>query len=147
MYIEYLVTKEFLSFLKLANITFLEYLESNDLKNNQDLMKEGVISKLAYKEEWSNDKMKGYLNKLYKISPNAFKTLFLKEIAIILDEKYPNHIRESKQIFVISTLSNKIVELNKRRISSYKEFAAFRSYYEARFALDIYNDIVKSMKS
>lgn len=93
-----------------------------------------------------------YLQKLYNkitisfidssIIPILIPAL-LKEIAIEMDHRYIDNIKDSKEVFSISSLNGNIVKLNKNRIKNYRNFAAFRSKEEARMARYILKDYFK----
>ena len=87
-----------------------------------------------------------YLNNIYKIYPAALFSIMLREVAIVLDEKYDNHIKNSKEIYVISCLSgeiSKVKDLNK--INNFKNFAAFRTLDDALAAKHILRDPMKQL--
>lgn len=69
--------------------------------------------------------------------------LLLKEIAMEMDHRYTDNIKDSKEIFSISSLSGNIIKLNKDKIKNYRNFAAFRSKEEARMARYILKDYFK----
>jgi hypothetical protein len=67
----------------------------------------------------------------------AVISIILKEIAIDLDKKYPDHIRNSKDIYVISAMNMKIYKAVKDNIKSFDRFAAFRTLEDAKKAIEI----------
>lgn len=70
----------------------------------------------------------------------------LREVAIVLDEKYDNHIENSKGIYVIRSLNgeiSKVKDLNK--IKNFKNFAAFRTLDDALTAKHILKDPMKQL--
>lgn len=70
----------------------------------------------------------------------------LREVAIVLDEKYDNHIENSKEIYVISSLNgeiSKVKDLNK--IKNFKNFAAFRTLEDAITAKKILEEPMKQL--
>lgn len=70
----------------------------------------------------------------------------MREIAIVLDEKYDNQIENSKEIYVISCLNGevtKVKDLNK--IKNFKNFAAFRTLDDALAAKHILKDPMKQL--
>ena len=50
--------------------------------------------------------------------------LLLKEIAIELDKKYDNHIKNSEKIYTISNQDGRIHEVDKSHIKNYRAFPA-----------------------
>lgn len=104
------------------------------------------IEHLAKRIHWNVDNLKKYLGNLYTIYPAAVFSILLKEIALVLDEKYDNHIENSKEIYVISCLSgeiSKVKDLNK--IKNFKNFAAFRTLDDALAAKHILKDPMKQL--
>ena len=69
--------------------------------------------------------------------------LMTREIAIEFDTNYSNHIKYSREIFGISSLTGEIIKINKSKIKSYKTFGAFRSFEEASDAKAIMEPILK----
>lgn len=50
----------------------------------------------------------------------------------MLDEKYPDHINKSKEVWVISTLDGEIKQIKElHKIKNFRNFAAFRSLDDA----------------
>lgn len=112
--------------------------------NNLDIPK--VILHLANRIGWSSNNLDKYLDNLYKISPISVFDIILKEIAIILDRKYPDHINKSKEIWTISVLNGEIVQLKDiNKIKNFRNFAAFRSLDDALVAKTILKDALKDL--
>ena len=111
-----------------------------------DITIEGAIQHLANRIGWNKENLERYFNNLYKISPAAAFDIVLKEVAILLDEKYPNHISNSKEIWVINKVNGEIQKLkDMSKIKSFQHFAAFRSLEDAKIACRITRDILKEM--
>ncbi len=103
------------------------------------------IERVAEKMNWDyedTDKFMSFVNSVY---PTAAFSIMLREIAIWLDAKYPDHISKSEKIYVISTCDGKIHELNKKSIKSWKNFAAFRTIEDAKTACRICSHIIKAL--
>lgn len=104
------------------------------------------IEHLAKRIHWNKDNLQKYLANLYTIYPAAALSIMLREIAIVMDEKYKNHIENSKEIYVISTLSGEITKVKDLdRIKNFKNFAAFRTLDDALAAKHILRDPMKQM--
>lgn len=104
------------------------------------------IKHLADRIHWNVENLRKYLSNLYTIYPAAVFSIMLREIAIVLDEKYDNHIENSKEIYVISCLNgeiSKVKDLNK--IKNFKNFAAFRSLEDAITAKRILKEPMKQL--
>ena len=100
------------------------------------------INLLAIKHGWKKDKMDGFLGNVYAINPGAAISIMLKEIAIELDKKYPDHIRFSPEIYIFSANRGKIVQLDKANIKTFKFFAAFRTKEDAEFAIKVIDGLI-----
>ena len=103
-----------------------------------DITIEGAIQHLANRIGWSRENLERYFNNLHKISPAAVFEIILKEVAILLDEKHPGHISNSKEIWVINKVNGEIQKLkDMSKIKSFQHFAAFRSLEDALVAKKI----------
>ena len=80
----------------------------------------------------------------WRIAPASVSDLLLMFIAKYLDEQYPNHIRESKELFGVD-VDGRIVRLNPREIKTFRTFAAFRSLDDARTACRILKPLRKKI--
>lgn len=104
------------------------------------------IKHLADRIHWNVNNLRKYLGNLYTIYPAAVFSILLREVAIVLDEKYDNHIKNSEEIYVISCLNgeiSKVKDLNK--IKNFKNFAAFRSLEDAITAKKILEEPMKQL--
>ena len=111
-----------------------------------DITIEGAIRHLANRIGWNKENLEKYLRNLYKISPAAAFEIVLKEVAILLDEKYPDHINNSKEIWVINKVNGEIQKLkDMSKIKSFQHFAAFRSLEDAKITCRITRDLLKEM--
>ena len=111
-----------------------------------DITIEGAVQHLANRIGWNKENLERYFNNLYKISPAAVFEIVLKEVAILLDKKYSNHISNSKEIWVINKVNGEIQKLkDMSKIKSFQHFAAFRSLEDAKIACRITKDILKEM--
>lgn len=106
---------------------------------------EYYIEKIAKRLGWSVVKTDKFLLKVHEIYPIAAFNIILREIAVELDKKYPDHIENSPEIFVLSTLDGRIVRANKSTIKNYRNFAAFRTLEDAKTACKILRNILKWM--
>ena len=111
-----------------------------------DITIEGAVQHLANRIGWSRENLERYFNNLYKISPAAVFEIILKEVAILLDEKYPDHISNSKKIWTINKASGEIQEIkNLSKIKSFQHFAAFRSLNDAIVAKSVMAPVLKDL--
>jgi len=115
-------------------------------------VEERVVKDLAYyvgkvgkRAGWKYEKTRNLLNKLDEIYPIAAFSLILREIAVDRDSQYVDHIEESPEIFAITVLDGTIVQLDKRSIQNYRNFAAFRTIEDAKIACRILSPIMKDL--
>ena len=111
-----------------------------------DITIEGAVQHLANRIGWNKENLERYFSNLYKISPAAVFEIVLKEVAILLDKKYLNHISNSKEIWVINKVNGEIQKLkDMSKIKNFQHFAAFRSLEDAKIACRITRDLLKEM--
>ena len=103
------------------------------------------IEKIATRLGWKPEKVYNYLNNMDSILPAAAFSMILREIATELDKKYKDHIENSPEIYVVSTLDGRITKANKAHIRNYRNFAAFRTIEDAKIACKIVKPILKEM--
>ena len=115
-----------------------ESLGNNAANSTLEVIEE-AFKNMAKRLNWHPTKVYNYIVNLKTLYPAAAFSILLKEIAIYLDKDYTNHIKDSKEIFVISLLDKSIKKLDKTKITSYKNFAAFRTIEDAEFALKCIN--------
>lgn len=80
----------------------------------------------------------------WRIAPASVLDLLHMFIAKYLDEQYPDHIRESKELFGVD-VDGRIVRLNPKEIKTFRTFAAFRSLDDARIACRILKPLKKKI--
>ena len=111
-----------------------------------DITIEGAIQHLANRIGWNKENLEKYLSNLYKISPAAAFEIVLKEVAILLDEKYPDRINNSNEIWVINKVNGEIQKLkDMSKIKSFQHFAAFRSLEDALVARRVMAPVLKNL--
>lgn len=94
------------------------------------------VSKLGRKQGWSTSKTLRYLTVTDNIYTAAMFSILLKEIAIELDKKYSDHIRNSEEIYAVSVIDGNIYKVESGNIN-FRNFAAFRSKEDAATACTI----------
>ena len=103
------------------------------------------VNKVAQRFGWKPAKACNYLNTIDSCYPAAAFAMVLREIAIELDKKYEDHISNSPEIYSISLTDGRITKLYKSSIRSYKNFAAFRTIDDAKFACKVLREVLKDM--
>lgn len=117
-----------------------------------ELVKDGILTEvkvspldiaecnkhLAKRIGWKVQNLEKYFDSLYKIYPITVFSIILRELAIIMDEKYPGHISNSEKIWVIGTINGEIAEVKDlTKIKNFRNFAAFRTLEDAMEAKKI----------
>lgn len=104
------------------------------------------IKHLADRIHWNVENLRKYLSNLYTIYPVAVFSIMLREVAIVLDEKYDNHIKNSKEIYVMNSLNGEIIKIKDlNKIKNFKNFAAFRTLEDAITAKKILEEPMKQL--
>lgn len=106
------------------------------------------VKHLADRIGWKMSNLVKYLDNLYKIYPTAVFQILLREVAIVLDQKYPDHIERSKEIWCISLVTgeiHKMPESNRHLIKNFRNFAAFRTLDDAMAAKHILKTPMKEL--
>lgn len=106
---------------------------------------EYYIKKIADRKGWTVEKVNSWLGSIENEYPIAAFNIVAREIAVNFDLKYKDHIEHSEKIFVISPLDGRIHEICKAHIKNYRNFAAFRTVEDAKFACTLLRDKLKSM--
>lgn len=114
-------------------------------KNEVPMDMNFYIDRIAARLGWRPEKVCNYLNSIDSIFPAAAFSMVLREIATELDKKYEDHIENSPEIYVISSLDGRITKVNKAYIKNYRNFAAFRTIEDAKIACKILKPILKEM--
>lgn len=104
------------------------------------------IGHLAERINWKPENLLKYLENLASINEAAVFSILLREVAIVLDKRYPDHIERSKDIYFIGMADgeiHKIKELHK--VKNFRNFAAFRTIEDAVCAKNILKDFIKEL--
>ena len=119
---------------------------TEDSDSDIGITMKSAVQHLANRIGWSKENLEKYFNNLYKISPAAVFEIVLKEVAILLDEKYPDHISNSKEIWAINKVNGEIQKLKDlSKIKSFQHFAAFRSLEDALTAKKVMAPALKDL--
>lgn len=113
-------------------------------KEEGPTVRDAILS-IAEKKGWSFQRAEGWLEGIHRLCPAAAFTIVLKELAVMLDHKYEDHIEDSEHIYVISTLDGKVYEVEKACIKNYRNFAAFRTLEDAKYAHRVLSKQIRGM--
>lgn len=94
---------------------------------------EDLLEIIAERKDWKVENLKKYITTTIKLHKTSAITFLLKEIAIKLDKAYPDHIRNTKTKWMISTIDGKIF-CTEIPISNFNNISVFRSREEAELA-------------
>lgn len=103
------------------------------------------IKNISTRLGWKYYEVESCLTMLNAINPAALFSIMLREIAVELDKKYEDHISNSLEIYIVSLLDGRITKANKATIKNYKNFAAFRTIEDAKWACGLLRHSLKNM--
>ena len=112
----------------------------NDTTVDYDIIRGNVISRMAKRYGWDEKRLTRILNTIDAVHPSASVQMVLKEIALMLDEKYPGYIGKSEELYVISMGDGNIYPINKDNIKNFRNIAVFRTVGDAELAKKILGD-------
>lgn len=94
------------------------------------------VHKLADKLKIPVDQCYKTIEAIRKYSPITVFSMLLKQIALELDKKYKDHIRDVEETYVISVTTGNIIKIYTKGCR-YNNVALFRSVEDARFAVKV----------
>lgn len=103
------------------------------------------IKNISTRLGWKYYEVESCLTMLNAINPTALFSIMLREVAVELDKKYEDHISNSPEIYIVSLLDGRITKANKAVIKNYKNFAAFRTIEDAKWACGLLRHSLKNM--
>lgn len=104
------------------------------------------IGHLAARINWKPENLLKYLENSASINEAAVFSILLREVAIVLDKKYPDHIERSKEIYIIGMTDGEIHKLRElHKVKNFRNFAAFRTIEDALCAKRILKDYMKEL--
>lgn len=103
------------------------------------------IEKIAKRNRLEVGQVGDLINALMGIQPGAALSILYRAIAMELDLQYPhNHISEVKDFFIISNADGRIYPAqNETGRFNYRNFAAFRTMEDARFARRVVGPLLR----
>lgn len=111
------------------------YIEKEN--NHYNEIRNTVLTRMAKRYEWDEKRLTRILKVLDSVHPSASVQMVLKEIALMLDEKYPGHISRSENLYVISMGDGNIYPIKKDNIKNFRNIAVFRTVKDAEIAKKI----------
>jgi hypothetical protein len=117
----------------------------DDSTIDYNIVRNNVISRMAKRYGWDEKRLTRILTTLDGVHPSAAVQMILKEIALMLDEKYPGYIGKSKELYVISMGDGNIYPINKEHIKNFRNIAVFRTVEDAELAKNILGDKITNL--
>lgn len=128
-YVDYLVENGYLR------------IEEEKLPTPQEML-EIVLDRVSKKLKMERTEVRDFINKVFTLNPSSAFSLLLKEIAVVLDKQYPDHISKVESIYIFNAASGKIQQV-RNNLGCYKAFAAFRTKEDIDLALSTLEGWVK----
>ena len=147
--VDYGSTISLIKTLTLNAETIKELMEEGILKE-KEIDKYEILDKamtnMAKSLGWKPAKLANVAKRMWEINPTYALRLYYKAIAIELDKQYPDHIRNSKEFWAISLVTNSPYESAIPGKFELKTFAFFRSEKDAQLAIDIMKEMYNYAK-
>ena len=121
------------------------YTTEVDIEVDYNTIRNNVLHRMAKRYGWEEKRLVRTLSALDTVHPSASVQMVLKEIALMLDEKYPGYIGKSKELYVISMGDGNIYPINKEHIKNFRNIAVFRTVGDAELAKNILGDKLTSL--
>lgn len=117
-------------------ITYCESLKKDIRRqyNSGAVLLKRAIRSLSNKWKWDIEKVKSYLEKLLTLDEFAFRHILLKELAIVMDSEYEDHILDCCSVCVISRITGSPIFISTDDIVYLDNVACFRDENSALLA-------------
>ena len=116
-----------------------------DKEESYDVIRKTVLKRMATRYKWDENRLVRILKAIDEVHPAASMQMVLKEIAMLLDEKYPGHISNVDELYVISLADGEIHPIERKHIKSFRNIAVFRCVGDAEIAQRILGDKLTSL--
>lgn len=122
-----------------------DLIEGGLIKIEEEIDFSDVIDSLVERHNISHDYFDLIVSWLEKSNVGALLDIYLREVAMMLDDKYEDHISKSEKLFVVDSTNGVIKEIPKDHIITYNTFAAFRTYEDAVLACKALKPVFKGI--
>lgn len=122
-----------------------DLVEGGLIKIEEEISFSDVIESILKRNNISRDYFDLVTEWLEKTNVGALLNIYLREVAMILDDKYEDHISKSERLFVVDSTNGVIKEIPKDGILTYNTFAAFRTYEDAVLACKALKPVFKGI--
>lgn len=99
----------------------------------EELLKEAFI-RVAIRKDWTIERTKRWIAGIEQINTLSAINILLKQIALLLDQQYKDHIRNSKELYYISTMTGEIAPITILPSVNFRTGAFFRTVKDAKLA-------------
>lgn len=96
-----------------------------------------VLKRMATRYKWEEGRLVRILKAIDEVHPSASVIMITKEIAMMLDEQYPGHISNAKELYVISLADGEVYPVKRENLKSFRNIALFRTVEDAEYARQI----------
>lgn len=109
---------------------------------NTDNLRETLIERL---EKKFAPNAEAILATIHQVNEGALLSIMLKELAVVLDSAYPDHISNCEEYWVFDLAQSRLKKIPRAYIKTFKHIAVFRTLEEAKLACSVLKDVIKSM--
>ena len=141
-----IMTSEISHLEKLAQTGFISVERKKEDSQKTELLKELKKSLLEKLPEGTEMEHLDTLMEIYEeINPTAFFQMLLKELAVIMDRKYEDHIKKCNGIYFFDLLRGKIMHVPVTEKLNFRIFSAFRTKEDIREALHLLQSLIRKI--
>lgn len=139
-----IMTSEVSHLEKLAETGFITR-EQKKVDPEENLLKEELVKALMRKlPEGTEEEHLDTLMQIYEeLNPAAFFQMLLKELAVIMDRKYEDHISKCQDIHLFDLLKGRILHVPVDKTMNFRTFSAFRTKEDIRKALHLLQPLLR----
>lgn len=141
-----ILTSEISHLEKLAETGFITK-EQKKKDPEENILKEELVKALMRKLPKGAEKEHfETLMEIYEeLNPSVFFQLLLKELAVIMDRKYDDHISKCGEVFIFDLLRGKICHVPVTQGMNFRTFSAFRTKEDIRKALHLLQPLLRKI--
>lgn len=82
---------------------------------------------------------------IHQVNKGAVLSIMLKELAVVLDSTYPDHISNCEEYWVFDFAQGCLKKIPRAYIKTFKHIAVFRTIEDAKLACSVLRDSLKTM--
>ena len=139
-----IMTSEISHLEKLAETGFITVETKKQDPKEAELQKELIEALLKKLPEGTEKEHLDTLMEIYEeINPTAFFQMLLKELAVIMDRKYEDHIRKCNSVYLFDLWRGKILHFPVTESMNFRTFSAFRTKEDIKEALHLLQPLLR----